>query len=51
VFLLNFVKVTQYPSTFQKICYGAHCIFLGCPKRGIARSLNILFYEHEYNMH
>jgi len=26
-FLIGFGRATQYPSTCQKICYGAQCIF------------------------
>jgi hypothetical protein len=50
VFLLSFVKITQYLSTFQKIWYGAQ-MFLGYSDNGITCSLSILLYEHDNNMH
>ncbi len=50
VFLLDFVLTMQYLSKIQKIWYGTQTI-QGYLEWGIAHSLNILFYELEYNMH
>ncbi len=40
-FLLGFARAMQYPSKFQKICYGAQR-FYGIPEKSIACELSIL---------
>ncbi len=49
-FLLGFGKAMQYLSGFKKYDMEPK-LFLGYPEKGIIKSLNILLYELEYNMH
>jgi len=51
VLFLGFVRAMYNTSPSFKRHGMEPKLFLGHPKKGIARSLNILFYELEYNMH
>ncbi len=51
VFFLGFVRAMYNTSPSFKRYDMEPKLFLGHLKKGIARSLNILFYELQYNMH
>jgi hypothetical protein len=50
-FFLGFVRAMYNTSPSFKRYDMEPKLFLGYPERGITHSLNILFYELQYNMH